>query len=434
MHAPDRQSPYAHPARLILILSLAPAIGLGIGRFAYALVLPDMRDTLGWSYSAAGFMNTINAVGYLAGALFASRMIRRFGLPQRCAGEHSPPLVAGVVRHFRQFHRAELCAIARGHWRGCRIRRRRRAGGNDRAIAPRAGEFSAQPVLRRTRPRYPFVRPDRAVRAAVLWAGLMVDRLGGADAAFADHDRPAVARAVRRQHRDGSHGRHQIRCCAGVDLSHRLFPVRRRLHCLHDLHDRLCSRRRRRCGGAERILEPDRRQRFRDAMGVAPRLGARPRRSFHHDHSGYQRARRGLADLRAFAAVAGDFRAGVRRRLLRGGGIDHRFRALQLSGGILANCDRRDDDFVRHRPDHRPDRGRRDHRRGGKPVICAEYFRGDAGMRRDSVGVSEEIEDEIPEGCRIRIAGNTRQAISFCLVATWNASREACSSDARIDG
>ena len=82
MHAPDRPSPYAHPARLILILSLAPVIGLGIGRFAYALVLPDMRDTLGWSYSAAGFMNTINAVGYLAGALLASRMIRRFGLPQ----------------------------------------------------------------------------------------------------------------------------------------------------------------------------------------------------------------------------------------------------------------------------------------------------------------------------------------------------------------
>src|SRR4029434_550857 len=49
-------------------------------RFAYALVLPDMRDSLPWSYSAAGFMNTINAAGYLAGALLASRMIRKFGL------------------------------------------------------------------------------------------------------------------------------------------------------------------------------------------------------------------------------------------------------------------------------------------------------------------------------------------------------------------
>jgi predicted MFS family arabinose efflux permease len=79
--SPDAQT-YPHPAWLILILSLAPTIGLGIGRFAYSLVLPDMRDSLQWSYSAAGFMNTINAVGYLAGALLASRMIRRFGLPK----------------------------------------------------------------------------------------------------------------------------------------------------------------------------------------------------------------------------------------------------------------------------------------------------------------------------------------------------------------
>ena len=80
MHAPDRRFAYAHPARLILILSLTPTVGLGIGRFAYSLALPDMRDSLGWSYSAAGFMNTINAVGYLAGALIASKLIKRFGL------------------------------------------------------------------------------------------------------------------------------------------------------------------------------------------------------------------------------------------------------------------------------------------------------------------------------------------------------------------
>jgi predicted MFS family arabinose efflux permease len=80
LHAPDRPKLYAHPARLILFLSLAPTVGLGIGRFAYALVLPDMRDSLGWSYSAAGFMNTINAAGYLVGALIASRFVKRFGL------------------------------------------------------------------------------------------------------------------------------------------------------------------------------------------------------------------------------------------------------------------------------------------------------------------------------------------------------------------
>jgi MFS family permease len=77
--APDRPPPDAHPARLILTLSLAATVGLGIGRFAYALVLPDMREDLGWSYSAAGFMNTINAVGYLVGALVASRLIQRVG-------------------------------------------------------------------------------------------------------------------------------------------------------------------------------------------------------------------------------------------------------------------------------------------------------------------------------------------------------------------
>ena len=80
MSAPTPATPFPHPARLILIVSLAPTICLGIGRFAYSLVLPDMRDSLGWSYSAAGFMNTINAVGYLAGALVASRVIKRTGL------------------------------------------------------------------------------------------------------------------------------------------------------------------------------------------------------------------------------------------------------------------------------------------------------------------------------------------------------------------
>jgi predicted MFS family arabinose efflux permease len=78
LHSPQPPST-AHLARLILTLSLSATVSLGIGRFAYALVLPDMRDSLHWSYSAAGFMNTINAAGYLAGALLASQLVRRFG-------------------------------------------------------------------------------------------------------------------------------------------------------------------------------------------------------------------------------------------------------------------------------------------------------------------------------------------------------------------
>jgi predicted MFS family arabinose efflux permease len=64
----------------IVILAFGPAIGLGMGRFAYSLVLPDMRETLNWSYATAGTMNTINAIGYLAGAFFAAYLARKVGL------------------------------------------------------------------------------------------------------------------------------------------------------------------------------------------------------------------------------------------------------------------------------------------------------------------------------------------------------------------
>lgn len=50
-------------------LALGPAAALGLGRFAYALLLPAMRADLHWSYAEAGSMNTANALGYLAGAL-----------------------------------------------------------------------------------------------------------------------------------------------------------------------------------------------------------------------------------------------------------------------------------------------------------------------------------------------------------------------------
>jgi predicted MFS family arabinose efflux permease len=66
--------------RLILVLALAPAVGVGLCRFAYSLLLPDMRDSLDWSYATAGFMNTANAAGYLSGALAASPIARRIGL------------------------------------------------------------------------------------------------------------------------------------------------------------------------------------------------------------------------------------------------------------------------------------------------------------------------------------------------------------------
>ncbi|TMB28520.1 MAG: YbfB/YjiJ family MFS transporter [Deltaproteobacteria bacterium] len=57
-------------------LALGPAVSNGIGRFAYALVLPAMRSDLHWTYTEAGWVNTANALGYLAGALATLRLLR----------------------------------------------------------------------------------------------------------------------------------------------------------------------------------------------------------------------------------------------------------------------------------------------------------------------------------------------------------------------
>lgn len=58
-------------------LALAAAVSLGMSRFCYALLLPAMRADLGWSYLTAGAMNTVNAAGYLVGALAMPRLLRR---------------------------------------------------------------------------------------------------------------------------------------------------------------------------------------------------------------------------------------------------------------------------------------------------------------------------------------------------------------------
>jgi predicted MFS family arabinose efflux permease len=69
-----------------VVLSLSAAVSLGITRFAYGLLLPPMRDDLGWSYTLAGAMNTANALGYLLGALTAPWLMRRFPVPRVLVG------------------------------------------------------------------------------------------------------------------------------------------------------------------------------------------------------------------------------------------------------------------------------------------------------------------------------------------------------------
>jgi predicted MFS family arabinose efflux permease len=190
---PASPQPYAHPARLILILSLTPTVGLGIGRFAYALVLPDMRDALGWSYSAAGFLNTINAAGYLGGALVAAAIVRRFGLATALRWG----TLAGVLS-------LALCALT-GNFAVLSFARL--LAGIGAAVG-----FVSAGALAATIAQS---RPERAnFLLSLFYAG------PGLGIALSGLIAPFVLRA---------------------DLSRRLFPVRRRLHRLHDLHDRLCA-------------------------------------------------------------------------------------------------------------------------------------------------------------------------------------------------
>ena len=77
--SPDKTEPtLSQLLVLAAALSLGAAVSLGITRFAYGLLLPTMRADLSWSYTLAGAMNTLNAVGYLLGALATPWLLRRF--------------------------------------------------------------------------------------------------------------------------------------------------------------------------------------------------------------------------------------------------------------------------------------------------------------------------------------------------------------------
>ena len=55
---------------------MGAALSLGVTRFSYALLLPAMRDDLGWSYALSGTMNTANAAGYMVGATLMPWLMR----------------------------------------------------------------------------------------------------------------------------------------------------------------------------------------------------------------------------------------------------------------------------------------------------------------------------------------------------------------------
>jgi len=58
-------------------LALGLTVTNGFARFAYGLILPAMKEEMGWNYAQAGWLNTANALGYILGAILTMILIRQ---------------------------------------------------------------------------------------------------------------------------------------------------------------------------------------------------------------------------------------------------------------------------------------------------------------------------------------------------------------------
>ena len=199
--------------------------------------------------SAAGFMNTINAAGYLAGALAANIVIRRIGLfndphDERCR-------LRAVARDLGAVTAISSSSARRG-WSPALLRHSpsspvARLRANIAQAQPNAQGVLSQPVLCRPRGRHPDLRLRRAVPARLVWPRQLVGRVGGARRAFRRRWRCCYRPLPVAEAAAGAAPQPAPRSApADHHLSDRLRVVRRRLYRLHDLHDRLCAQRRRR--------------------------------------------------------------------------------------------------------------------------------------------------------------------------------------------
>lgn len=76
-----------HYAWVMALLGLVnTACALGIGRFAFGMLLPGMQNGLGLTYGQVGLISTSNFIGYLVGALICGRLTKVHGARRVIAG------------------------------------------------------------------------------------------------------------------------------------------------------------------------------------------------------------------------------------------------------------------------------------------------------------------------------------------------------------
>ncbi|MBU2963106.1 YbfB/YjiJ family MFS transporter [Citreicella sp. C3M06] len=79
-HQIHRTRPVLHYAWIVAFVGgVAVFCGLGLGRFAFGMLLPAMSDSLGWSYAQAGMLGFINLLGYLTSVLIVPPFLARVG-------------------------------------------------------------------------------------------------------------------------------------------------------------------------------------------------------------------------------------------------------------------------------------------------------------------------------------------------------------------
>ena len=63
---------------ILIGLVLGVTVTNGFARFTYGLMLPAMQAEMNWNYMQAGWLGTINALGYIVGAVFTMLLLQKF--------------------------------------------------------------------------------------------------------------------------------------------------------------------------------------------------------------------------------------------------------------------------------------------------------------------------------------------------------------------